>query len=113
MKRRLCRMLSCVFPFAGLAVFARGHAAGAREGLLLLENVRVFAAGRGAFSEPLEILRGATSYAAAWLGLDQRRGSLEPGKAADIVILDQDPLARIENIRSVWLVVRNGAMLSD
>ncbi|MBI4879191.1 MAG: amidohydrolase family protein [Planctomycetes bacterium] len=62
---------------------------------------------------PVEILRGATSYPAAWLGLDERCGSLERGKAADVVILDRDPLERIENIRSVWLVVRNGAVLFD
>ncbi len=35
-----------------------------------------------------DVLAMATSEAAAALGLDQRLGSLEPGKAADLVILD-------------------------
>jgi imidazolonepropionase len=37
---------------------------------------------------PAESLKGATLYAANALGLDQRVGSLEPGKAADFAIID-------------------------
>lgn len=37
---------------------------------------------------PAETLKGATLYAARAIGLDERMGSVEPGKSADFVILD-------------------------
>jgi imidazolonepropionase len=37
---------------------------------------------------PAEVLKGATLVAAGALGLDQKIGSLEPGKAADLAIID-------------------------
>lgn len=37
---------------------------------------------------PAEALKGATLYAAKALGLDERIGSLEPGKRADFVLID-------------------------
>ena len=37
---------------------------------------------------PAEALKGATLFAARALGLDQKVGSLEPGKAADLAIID-------------------------
>jgi predicted amidohydrolase YtcJ len=41
----------------------------------------------------LEALRMHTSNAAATLGEEERRGSLEPGKDADVIVLDRDPTA--------------------
>lgn len=60
---------------------------------------------------PVEILRGATLYAAQSLDLADEFGTIERGKTADILILDADPLERIENIRSVWRVVYDGRVL--
>jgi imidazolonepropionase len=37
---------------------------------------------------PTEALKGATLYAARAVGLESRIGSLEPGKAADVAVLD-------------------------
>ena len=56
---------------------------------------------------PLEVLRIASLDAARALG---RRdlGSLEVGNAADLVLLDQDPLADIRHTRSVWRVIKGG-----
>lgn len=61
---------------------------------------------------PLEILREATLYPAQWLGVEDRSGTLDQGKRADILILEANPLERIENIRSWWRVVYAGQVLS-
>lgn len=57
---------------------------------------------------PLEILRGATLYPAQFLGLEDSAGTITRGRRADLVILDANPLERIQNIRSVWRVVYRG-----
>jgi Tol biopolymer transport system component/imidazolonepropionase-like amidohydrolase len=57
---------------------------------------------------PLEALRVATLNPAKTLGLDRDLGSLEPGKLADFVVLEKNPLERIEDSETVELVVKNG-----
>jgi imidazolonepropionase-like amidohydrolase len=47
-----------------------------------------------------EILRSATSVAATCLGLDDV-GTLEAGKWADFIVLDEDPIADIQAMRSI------------
>lgn len=57
-----------------------------------------------------EALRAATLNGARSLGLDRDLGSLQPGKLADLVVLDQDPLASIRNSASVRYVMLNGRL---
>jgi Tol biopolymer transport system component/imidazolonepropionase-like amidohydrolase len=57
---------------------------------------------------PHEALRCATLYGAWALGMDRDLGSLEPGKLADLVVMDRNPLERIENSDSIRYVVKNG-----
>ena len=57
---------------------------------------------------PLEAIRVATRYPAETLGLDRDLGSIENGKLADFVVLDANPLEKIENSETVSLVVKNG-----
>lgn len=55
---------------------------------------------------PLEALRAATLNPAHYLGLDRDLGSLEPGKLADLVVIDGDVLAdirRSDRVRQVML----------
>ena len=58
-------------------------------------------------SEP-EIIRGATIYPAQWLGISKRTGSVSPGKKADVLILEKNPLEDIQNIKTTCTVLLNG-----
>ncbi len=57
---------------------------------------------------PLEVLRIATQEAAAAVGADDELGTLEPGKLADIVLLDRNPLEDIKNTQTIWRVIKGG-----
>lgn len=57
---------------------------------------------------PAEALKIATINGARALGVDDRLGTLEPGKLADLVILTGNPLEDIRNTRNPRTVVKNG-----
>jgi hypothetical protein len=59
---------------------------------------------------PVEVLRAATIDGARIVGIDQDLGSIEPGKLADMVILDTNPLENIRNTEAVDRVVQNGRL---
>jgi imidazolonepropionase-like amidohydrolase len=59
---------------------------------------------------PLAALQAATRNAAEFMGQLDRRGTIEVGKTADLVLLDKDPLADIHNTRSIQAVVLNGKL---
>ena len=45
---------------------------------------------------PLEVIRGATIHAAEVLGMDKEIGSIRPGKLADLVVTEHNPLANFK-----------------
>ena len=57
---------------------------------------------------PLEAIQTATIIPARVMGMDDKTGSLEIGKEADIAILDKNPLENISNLRTVSAVITNG-----
>jgi len=59
---------------------------------------------------PMEAIQAATIVPARVMGLDKEIGTVEPGKRADLIILDGNPLESIHNIRKVEFVITNGTM---
>ncbi len=51
---------------------------------------------REAGFHPLEVIRSATLYGAEALGLDDEIGSIEVGKKADLIIIDENPLQNLK-----------------
>ena len=60
---------------------------------------------------PAEALESGTRDAAAVLGAQQLRGTVEVGKLADLVVLRSDPLRDIRNTRSIQLVMKRGRIV--
>ena len=89
----------------GVKVSIGAH--GQEEGLAAHWEMWSFA--RGGMS-PLEALRTGTTAPAEALGFDKDIGSLEEGKLADLVILNENPLDDILNSDKVHQVMLNGRL---
>jgi imidazolonepropionase-like amidohydrolase len=55
-----------------------------------------------------DVLRTATLHPAEYFGLQGQYGTVEPGKVADLVLLDANPLQDIRNTQRIRAVVFNG-----
>jgi len=87
----------------GVSVQLGAH--GQREGLGA--HWEMWMMGQGGMS-PMQVIRAATISGATYLGMDRDLGSLEPGKLADLLVLDANPLADIRNSTSIRYTVANG-----
>ena len=92
-----------VLSEAGVTVNTGAH--GQREGLATHWEMWSFV--RGGMS-PMQALSAATINPATYLGMDKDLGSIEAGKLADLVILNENPLESIENSDKLSHVVLNG-----
>jgi imidazolonepropionase-like amidohydrolase len=61
---------------------------------------------------PMEALQTATLNPAKFLGLEDRLGTIEQGKLADLVLVDANPLDDIRNTQKIAAVIVNGRYLS-
>ena len=62
---------------------------------------------REAGFHPLEVVRSATLYGAQALGMEKDLGSVEPGKLADFVIIDSNPLENLQVLYGTGAIVLN------
>jgi hypothetical protein len=60
---------------------------------------------------PMQAIQAATRNASQAAGRADLVGTIEPGKRADLVLLDADPLADIANTRRIRAVVTRGRLL--
>jgi imidazolonepropionase-like amidohydrolase len=71
--------------------------------------VKLHAAGMPA----LDVIRSMTSSAAEMLGWQDRIGTVEPGKFADLVAVGGDPLADITELERVRFVMKGGQLVRN
>lgn len=62
---------------------------------------------------PLEVIHRATLVPAEALGLGREIGSIEPGKSADLVLVDGDPARDIGDVKRVRAVWQRGRLVVD
>lgn len=60
---------------------------------------------------PMEMIQSATANAAIAVGLGEVVGTLEPGKRADIIVVDGDPFEDFRVMREVVYVVKGGNLV--
>jgi imidazolonepropionase-like amidohydrolase len=89
----------------GVNVSTAGH--GQEEGLA--DHWDLWSLARGGWT-PLEALRAATIMPARKIGMEKDIGSLEIGKLADLVVLNDNPLADIHNSDHIASVMLNGRL---
>jgi Tol biopolymer transport system component len=114
-RRRWFRREEHVYPKTAAAaakiIRAGGRVGGGSHGQLqgLGFHWEMWALASGGL-KPLEVLRAATLHGAEIIGLSQDLGSIEPGKMADLVVLNRNPLDDIRNTNSVRYVMKNGEL---
>jgi imidazolonepropionase-like amidohydrolase len=62
---------------------------------------------------PMQIIVAATHNGAHVCGLESELGTLEPGKLADVLVVDGDPLTDLQALTQTRLVVRDGIMINQ
>ena len=75
------------------------------------DNARQFAYMVKYGMTPLDAIRSATISAAASLGRSQELGSIAPGKFADLIAVEGDPLADVDRLRHVSGVIKQGLLV--
>jgi imidazolonepropionase-like amidohydrolase len=62
---------------------------------------------------PMQAIRAATIDAAELLGWKEKVGSIEPGKLADLIGVQGDPLKDIRALEDVGFVMKGGAVVKN
>lgn len=60
-----------------------------------------------------EVLRTATLNPAEYYDLDKIYGTIEAGKSADLILLSQNPIQDISNLKGVFGIISNGTYLNE
>ena len=92
---------------AGVAIAAGTDAGniGTLHGPSIFRELRLMAE---AGLTPKEVLASATAGGARVMGREKDLGTVAPGRLADLVVLDRDPLADVANLEAIHRVVKGG-----
>jgi imidazolonepropionase-like amidohydrolase len=77
------------------------------------KNAREFELMHEAGMPALEAIRSATVHAADLLGQSDKLGTIEPGKAADIIAVEGNPAETIQSMSKVKFVMRDGTVYKN
>jgi imidazolonepropionase-like amidohydrolase len=76
-------------------------------------SATMFSALRHVGMPSIDIIRAVTTNAAQMLGWEDRVGAIEPGKFADLVAVDGDPIADIGELERVRFVMKGGQVVRN
>jgi len=76
-------------------------------------SVGTFVNLRAAGMSPLQVIRSVTKNAAEMIGWQDRVGSIEAGRYADLIAVAGDPLADVTELLRVRFVLKNGQVIRD
>ena len=79
------------------------------EGMPVFEISRMQAAGMS----PMQIIVAATQNAAQVCNQQDVTGTLQAGKAADLIVTRADPLDDLAALQNLWLVIHGGIVIQD
>ena len=79
-------------------------------GLSLIEELEIM---EGFGLSPLETLKAATTNAADAMDWQERTGRIAVGLQADLILLDENPLETVSNLRSLRSVMLRGIWIDD
>ena len=96
-----CKKLQDAGVIIGLGAHGQLQGLGAHWELWMLHQ--------GGMSE-MEALRAATIDGARYIGMDEEIGSLKPGKLADLIVIDGNPLENIQETEKVVYTMVNGRL---
>jgi imidazolonepropionase-like amidohydrolase len=97
---------------AGVKVVAGTDAGGHQHHINAQELQYLVEAGMS----PMQAIQAGTGWAAECLGLEREVGTVQPGRLADLVVVDGDPLGRItllQEIERIKLVLKGGEISVD
>jgi imidazolonepropionase-like amidohydrolase len=60
---------------------------------------------------PMEAIKAGTSISAECLGIEKRTGTIKPGMTADFVAVDGNPVANVEALQDLVLIIHDGKVI--
>ena len=94
---------------SGMVILAGTDAAALNSfiypGLALHQELEIF---QKAGMSPLSVLQSATINGAKFMGVSDSLATIEPGKIADILLLNENPLKDIRVTKNIFAVIKNG-----